>query len=128
MSYHNLGNVHSDLGDFQEAKQYHEKALAINTEQLGSNHVDVAMSYSNLGSVHILLGNIRHAKQYCEMALAIRTEQLGPKRVQQSRQYEKSQRFQTKLLEFTHAGEIGRSSQFKCKSVGKSLWDSAIFL
>ena len=51
--YHNLGGVHQDLGDLQQAKQYYEKALKIRTEKLGSNHVDVARSYNNLGTEFI---------------------------------------------------------------------------
>ena len=76
MSYNNLGTVRLDLGDFQEAKQYYEKALNIRTEQLGSNHVGVAMCYDNLGNVHANLGHIQQAKQYYENALNIRTEQF----------------------------------------------------
>ncbi len=48
-SYNNLGNVYGDTGEFAKAKDYHERALEIRKEQLGSNHVDVATSYSNLG-------------------------------------------------------------------------------
>ena len=76
-SYNNLGRVHQDLGDLQQAKQYHEKALNIRTEQLGSNHVDLATSYKNLGNVHQDLEDLQQAKQYYENALDIYTEQLS---------------------------------------------------
>ena len=35
MSYNNLGNVYSDTGDLEKAKEYHEWALKIQKEQLG---------------------------------------------------------------------------------------------
>ena len=69
------------MGDLQQAKQYHEKALNIHTAKLGSNHVYVAMSYNNLGRVHQDLGDLHQAKQYYEKALNIRTEKLGSNHV-----------------------------------------------
>ena len=44
--YNNLGNVHSHLGDLQQAKR--ERALDIRIKQLGSDHVCVLTSYDYL--------------------------------------------------------------------------------
>ena len=41
-----------DLGDLKQAKEYFERALAIQLEKLGPHHVNVAISYDNL------LGNV----------------------------------------------------------------------
>ena len=75
------------MGDLEQAKQYYEKALAIETEQLGSNHVSVATSYNNIGGVHYDLGDLEQAKQYYEKALAIQTEQLGSNHVSVATSY-----------------------------------------
>ena len=39
-------------GEFDKAKDYHERALAIREKQLSPDHVDVARSYNNLGVVY----------------------------------------------------------------------------
>ena len=71
-SYNNLGVVHDNLGNYEQAKKYYHRALAITLKQLGPEHVDVATSYNNLGLVHEKLGNYEQAKEFCELALNIR--------------------------------------------------------
>ena len=39
-SYNNLGNVYRDLGQYNQAKEYHEKSLAIRKEIYGEHHGD----------------------------------------------------------------------------------------
>ena len=63
------------MADLEKAKEYHEWALEIKKEQLGSNHVNVAMSYNNLGNVYSDTGDLEKAKKYHEWALQIRKEQ-----------------------------------------------------
>ena len=48
-SYDNLGTVYRNLGDFQQAKDSHARALDIRLKQLGPEHVDVAPFYNNPG-------------------------------------------------------------------------------
>ena len=55
-SYNNLGTVYSDLGQYDQAKEYHEKSLAIAKEIYGEHLGDVAASYNNLGLVYRALG------------------------------------------------------------------------
>ena len=55
-SYNNLGLVHRKLGNYEQAKEYYHRDLAISLKQLGPEHVDVATSYNNLGLVHDKLG------------------------------------------------------------------------
>ena len=80
-SYISLGIVHKKLGDLSQAKDYHDRALAIRLKRLGPDHVDVANSYISLGIVHKKLGDLSQAKDYHDRALAIRLKKLGPDHV-----------------------------------------------
>ena len=42
--YQHVGNVHRELGDLSQAKDYHDRALAIRLKKLGPDHVHVANS------------------------------------------------------------------------------------
>jgi len=50
-SYNNLGVICRDTGHYNEAKEFHEKALIIGRKIYGEEHRDVAASYNNLGVV-----------------------------------------------------------------------------
>ena len=65
------------LGEYDKAKEYHEKALAIRI-QIG-HKLGEAADYGNLGTVFQSLGEYDKAKEYHEKALAIRI-QIGDKR------------------------------------------------
>jgi len=71
-SYNNLGNVYQALGLYNEAKEYHEKALIISKKDFGEEHANVATSYNNLGSVYQHPGEYNEAKEYHEKALITR--------------------------------------------------------
>ena len=77
----NLGNVLRDQGDLEQAKDYHERALAIREEKLGSHHIDVATTLNNLANVLCGQGDLEQAKHYHECALAIREEKLGSQHI-----------------------------------------------
>ena len=66
------GLVSKDLGQYNQAKEYHEKSLAIRKEIYGEHHGDVATSYNNLGTVYSDLGQYNQAKEYYEKSLAIK--------------------------------------------------------
>ncbi|KAJ7383720.1 hypothetical protein OS493_026250 [Desmophyllum pertusum] len=80
-TYNNLGIVHMDLGDLEQAKECHDRALAIRLEKLGPEHVDVASTYNSLGLVHKDLGDLEQAKEYYDRARVILLEKLGPEHV-----------------------------------------------
>ena len=42
---------HKELGDHQQAKEYYERALSVQLNKLGPDHVDVARTYRVLGDV-----------------------------------------------------------------------------
>ncbi len=60
-TYNNIRLVEENLGNFQKASEYHEKALEIRIQSLGIHHVDVALTYNNMGNVEESLGNYQKA-------------------------------------------------------------------
>ena len=64
--------MYDSLGEYNQAKDLHEKALKIRTKIFGEDHVDVATSYSCLASVYYSLKEYNKAKQLREKALIIR--------------------------------------------------------
>ena len=44
------------MGELEQAKDYHQRALEININVLGPNHTNVATSYKDLGSVYKAMG------------------------------------------------------------------------
>jgi len=72
-----LGSVYLQLGQYNEAKQYHEKVLIIRQKIFGEDHADVATSYNNLGSVHWQLGKYNEGKQCHEKELIITKKIFG---------------------------------------------------
>ena len=62
-SYNNLALEYERLGEYNHAKELHEKALTIYKKIFGEDHVDVATRYNNLALVYELLGEYNHAKE-----------------------------------------------------------------
>ena len=60
------------LGEYDKAREYLEKALAIRVE-IGDKEGEAA-DYGNLGTVFQSLGEYVKAREYLEKALAIRVE------------------------------------------------------
>ena len=79
--YHNIGNVHWRLSDYQQAKEYYERALFIRLNKLGPDHVNVARTYHNMATLHHDLGDNQQAKKYFARALFIQLNKLGPDHV-----------------------------------------------
>ena len=67
----------TSLGQYDKAKQYLEKALAVQIE-IGDKEGE-ASSYGNLGTVFESLGQYEKAKEYLENALGIKI-QTGDKK------------------------------------------------
>ena len=72
------------LGDLEQSKQ---RALDIQVERLGTEHVSVATSYGNLASIHKELGNLEQANDYQQRALAIKLKTLGAEHVSVATSY-----------------------------------------
>ena len=75
--YHNIGLLHRHLSDYQQAKEYFERALSIQRNTLGPDHVDVACTYHNMGNLYRNLGGNQQAMKYYERALSIKLNKLG---------------------------------------------------
>ena len=76
-SYENLGTVFISLGEYNKAKEYLEKALAIKTRIVDKQ--GEAAIYSNLGTVFVLLREYDKAKEYLEKTLVTK-KGIGDKR------------------------------------------------
>ena len=71
------GETFSMICQYNEAKEYHEKALIIRKKIFGEEHADVATSYNNLGIVYRNLGQYNEAKEHYEKAVIIRKKIFG---------------------------------------------------
>ena len=69
--------MYNRLGEYNEAKELHEKALIIRKKIFGEDHADVATSYNNLASVYDMLGEYNQAKELHEKALIMRKKIYG---------------------------------------------------
>ena len=72
-----VGQIHTQLGDYEKARRVFEDALAIRQRVLGSDHVDVAASLANLAEAHFRSGQYADALEPCRRSLAIRRRALG---------------------------------------------------
>ena len=86
-AYGYIGTVHHALGDLQQAKEFHDRALTICLKKLESDCVEVAKSYNNLGTVHYGLGELQQARECHGRALTIRLEKLGSEHVDVAESY-----------------------------------------
>ena len=63
--------MYYSLGEYNQAKELHEKALVIRKKSFGEDHADVATSYNILGSVYYSPGEYNQAKELQKKALVI---------------------------------------------------------
>ena len=69
--------MYGSLGEYNQAKQLHEKALTIRKKIFDEDHADVARSYNNLALVYNSLGEYNQAKELYEKALMIGKQIFG---------------------------------------------------
>jgi tetratricopeptide (TPR) repeat protein len=74
----NIGVVHMNLGNNAAALHYHQTALSLREQHLGSEHLDVAATRDNLGLVYRQMNDIDKALEYHKRALQIRINEVGP--------------------------------------------------
>jgi len=72
-----IGLVLAAKGDHAAARNYHERALAIQVRVLGAKHSRVAMSLGNLANSLAERGKYAAAREHYERALAIQKQTLG---------------------------------------------------
>ena len=77
-SYGNLALIYQKLGDFEQAKEYQQRALDMQLDKLGPVHIKVSRSYNNLALMYKDLGDFEQTKEYKQRALmAIRADKHG---------------------------------------------------
>ena len=64
------------MGRYEEALEYHQKALAIEEEVLEATHPSLAISYNNIGLTYWRMGRYEQALAFHQKALAIQEEVL----------------------------------------------------
>ena len=73
----NLANIYSGLGEYKKALPFFKKALKLQKEKLGENHLDTATTYNNLASVYYFMGKYEKAFKFFKKSLDIREKTLG---------------------------------------------------
>ena len=71
------GKVYNSLGEYNQAKEFHEKALMIRKKIFCEDHADVGESYNDLALVCSSLGEYNQAKELHVKALTIRKKIFG---------------------------------------------------
>ena len=69
--------MYYSLGEYNRAKELHEKALVILKKVFGEDHANVATSYNDLAVVYNSLGEYNRAKELHEKALVIWKKVFG---------------------------------------------------
>jgi len=72
-----VGRAYDELGEYGRAKEYYEKALAIDEKVYGKEHPAVAIRLNNLGSAYDDLGDTKKAITYYQQALDIDEKVYG---------------------------------------------------
>ncbi|CAH3159784.1 unnamed protein product [Porites lobata] len=100
------GLVYLWLGEHNQAKELHEKALMIFKKIFGEDHADVATSYNNLASVYNSLGEYNQAKELLEKALVIRKKIFGEDHADVATSYNDLALVYDRLGEYNRAKEL----------------------
>jgi len=66
-----IGRAYQELGEYARAKDYFDRALAIDEQVYGHEHPAVARDLNNLGGAYFKLGDKKRARDYFERAHAI---------------------------------------------------------
>jgi tetratricopeptide (TPR) repeat protein/predicted Ser/Thr protein kinase len=76
--FESLSAVAEMEGNFDEAREHEERALALLEAAHGPDHLALASLLNNLGIVADLQGDLAQARHYYERGLAIREREQGP--------------------------------------------------
>ena len=102
------GEVYNSLGEYNQAKELHKKALMISkkTSSFGEDHSNVATSYHNLASVYDGLGEYNQAKELHEKALMISKKIFGEDNAHVATSYNHLALVYNSLGEYNQAKEL----------------------
>lgn len=83
-----LGYHLHNRGYLDEARPYHERALAVRRKVLGAEHPLVAITLCHLAYIEFRQSNPVASRTYLEQALAIQQQSLGPEHPETARTYQ----------------------------------------
>ena len=100
------GRLYHSLGEYNQAKELHEKALMIYKKVFGEDHTDVATSYNALAIVYNSLREYSQAKELHEKALTIRKKIFGEDHADVALSYNDLAIVYNSLGEYSQAKEL----------------------
>ena len=104
------GEVYSSLGEYNQAKDLHEKALIISKKIFGEDHANVAASYNNLASVYYNLKEYNQGKELQEKALIIYKKIFGEDHSNVAASYNNLASVYNQLGEYDQAKELNEKA------------------
>lgn len=76
--YNSIGKIYIELGQYTDALDCFDKALAISISSVGTSHTIITSSiYNNIGLVYTSIGDYSKALEYFNMSLIIKNEIFG---------------------------------------------------
>ncbi len=72
-----VGLVQSRLGDYTQAQEVLEEALAIRRQRLGDDHVSTARSLHHVAIIDVIVGDVKRAERYLRQCIQILEGALG---------------------------------------------------
>ena len=86
-SYNDIGSQQQAQGHYEQALESHRKALAIQADVLGIDHIETSLSYAAIAGVLHELGRPEQALEHCQKALAIQEKAFGAEHIETARTY-----------------------------------------
>ena len=111
------GTVYNSLGEYNQAKELHEKALVIRKKLFGETHADVAISYNNLAVVYNSLGEYNQAKELHEKSLMISKKIFGENHADVAASYNNLASVYHSLGEYNQAKDLNEKALQICKKL-----------
>ena len=108
--------------EYEEALEYYQKSLEIQTRVSGQDHPDVADSFNNIGAVYAGKGDLENALLHMRKALEIQTRVFGSDHPDVAASfnnigavYEKKGDYENALVQHQKARRFrGRTKPFAC--------------
>ncbi|CAH3181761.1 unnamed protein product, partial [Porites evermanni] len=111
------GLVYRRLGEYNRAKELHEKVLVIHKKVFGEDHASVATSYNDLALVYDSLGEYNRAKALHEKAVKIYKTIFGEEHANVATSYNNLASVYDSLGEYNQAKELHEKALVICKKI-----------
>jgi tetratricopeptide (TPR) repeat protein len=96
-THNNLGNLYSELDQYDLAMEYHNRSLNIRQKSLPAQHSDFAITYGNIGLVYEKKGELKETLVNLQKAVTIGCCSLSPKHSKMIEIEKSIQRISSKL-------------------------------